>query len=152
MTEIYTLILFGQGRLISVRDTSDLKTALRVFAPAYSCLGSVRFFEIILRLLTLRLVAVSPAFPFLGDFLRFYVQNTVLFSGIFDSVDRSPSLVSSGFPEKFYEDIGSRLLTFKKVSTSLKAFRKSGVPENESGLTGPMVMKEYSRLLMSKAE
>lgn len=40
----------------------------------------------------------------------------------------------------------------KKASTVLKTFKNSGLPENESGLTGPMVIKEYCRLLASKAE
>lgn len=40
----------------------------------------------------------------------------------------------------------------RKLSTVLKALRKSGLPENESGLTGPIVIKEYWRLLASNAE
>jgi hypothetical protein len=39
-----------------------------------------------------------------------------------------------------------------KASTVLKTLRKSGVPEKERGLTGPMVMNEYCRLFVSNAE
>ena len=46
----------------------------------------------------------------------------------------------------------SSAFALKKASTLLKALRNSGVPENDSGLSGPMVMKEYWRLAMSKAE
>jgi len=39
-----------------------------------------------------------------------------------------------------------------KALTVLKVLKNRGVPEKDRGLTGPMVIKEYWRLLMSKAE
>jgi hypothetical protein len=45
-----------------------------------------------------------------------------------------------------------KLLDSRNASTVLKAFRNKGLPENDSGLTGPMVMNEYWRLFASKAE
>jgi hypothetical protein len=43
-------------------------------------------------------------------------------------------------------DVAVRRFASRNPSAVLKAFRKSGLPENESGLTGPMIMKEYNRL------
>lgn len=40
----------------------------------------------------------------------------------------------------------------KKSSGLLNALKNRGLPENDRGLTGPMVMKEYWRLLASKDE
>jgi RNA polymerase sigma-70 factor (ECF subfamily) len=40
----------------------------------------------------------------------------------------------------------------RNASAVLKALKNSGVPANDRGLTGPIVMKEYWRLLVSKAE
>jgi hypothetical protein len=49
-------------------------------------------------------------------------------------------------------DIWCRSFAARNASTVLKTLRKRGLPEKESGLTGPMVMNEYWRLLVSKAE
>lgn len=46
----------------------------------------------------------------------------------------------------------AKLLALRNASTVLKALKKSGLPENDNGLTGPMVMNEYWRLFASKAE
>ena len=41
--------------------------------------------------------------------------------------------------------LADKLFSFMNASTELKTLRNSGVPANESGLTGPMVMKLYWR-------
>lgn len=43
-------------------------------------------------------------------------------------------------------------LTLKNSSALLKALKNNGVPANERGETGPMVINEYSRLSVSKDE
>ena len=48
--------------------------------------------------------------------------------------------------------VSLRRFASRYASTMLKAFKKRGLAENDSGLTGPIVMKEYSRLWVSKAE
>ena len=42
-----------------------------------------------------------------------------------------------------------RLFSFVKACTVLKTFRNKGVPANESGLTGPIVIKLYWREAVS---
>jgi len=41
---------------------------------------------------------------------------------------------------------------FRKASTVLNALKNSRLPENDKGLTGPMVINEYCRLFGLKAE
>ena len=41
---------------------------------------------------------------------------------------------------------------YRNSSGVLKALKKRGVPANDSGDTGPMVINEYSRVAMSKEE
>ena len=59
---------------------------------------------------------------------------------------------------KFEQDPSQRSLRVPKPfaarnsSGLLNTFRNSGVPEKDSGLTGPIVIKEYCRLCASKAE
>lgn len=48
--------------------------------------------------------------------------------------------------------LSERPFALRKSSTLLNAFKKSGLPAKESGLTGPIVMNEYCRLCTSKAE
>ena len=45
--------------------------------------------------------------------------------------------------------LADKLFSFMNASTELNTFRNRGVPANESGLTGPMVMKLYCRDTMS---
>jgi len=47
---------------------------------------------------------------------------------------------------------GCNRFALMNSSGVLKALKNRGVPANESGDTGPMVMNEYSRVAMSKEE
>ena len=51
-----------------------------------------------------------------------------------------------------YDEAHSSPLAARNSFGVLKALKKRGVPAKESGDTGPMVMKEYSREAMSKDE
>ncbi len=64
---------------------------------------------------------------------------------------RSPSLAKLELQVLTVNET-ERPLAVRNSSTVLKTFKNSGHPENDSGLTGPMVIKENSRLLTSNAE
>ena len=73
-------------------------------------------------------------------------------TGLVDDANLAVAALGKDRAVGYAADSHCKLFASRKASTVLKALKNSGLREDESGLTGPMVMNEYCLLLASNAE